>query len=302
MQKINQDMNLVKLNAQFSNDATCRAYLERLRWPNGLACLRCGNTTVYPIKHRGQYHCPACTYQFSVTTGTVMQDTHLPLGKWFLATYLMLESRKGISANQMKRTLCIGYQTAWYLCHRIRAAMAELNPEPLRGTVEVDETFVGGKVQGKGRGYRGNKAIVVGAIQRQGPIRLKVVKDTTRKTLHGFIRSTTAPDTEAIYTDEWPAYRGIGDKDTRHETVNHSADEWVRGQVHTNTIESVWSLLDRSIIGAYHHVSVKHIDAYVDELEWRFSNRENPYLFRDTLTKLLTSERLEYKTLVTKAV
>ena len=215
-----------------------------------------------------------------------------------MATLLMVESKKGMSANQMRRLLSVSYKTAWYLCHRIRAAMAEANPEPLRGTVEVDETYVGGKRRGMGHGYKGNKAIVVGAIQRQGPIRLRVIKNADRTTLHGFIRSATAPDTEMIVTDEWPAYRGIGDKNTKHETVNHKAEEWVRGNVHTNTAESVWSLLDRSIIGAYHHLSIKHLDAYLDELEWRFNNRANPYLFRDTLVKLLKAETLEYKELI----
>jgi transposase-like protein len=227
-----------------------------------------------------------------------MHDSHLPLKKWLVATYLMTEAKKGISANQLKRTIGVSYKTAWYLCHRIRAAMKETTPELLDGTVEVDETYVGGKKRGMGHGYKGNKTMVMGAVQRGGDIRLQVARHADRKTLHGFIHGHVAPDADSIYTDDWPAYRGIGDDDTTHETVNHSADEWVHGKVHTNTVEGVWSLFKRSIVGSYHKVSTKHLDAYLDELEWRYNNRENPYLFRDTLLKLLASDNLEYRTLI----
>jgi transposase-like protein len=243
------------------------------------------------------YDCYSCGYQFSVLAGTIFHDSHLPLRKWFLAVLLIVEAKKGISSRQLKRMLGTSHKTAWYLSHRIRAAMKDAYPFPLKGIIEVDETFVGGKVRGMGQGYRGNKATVVGAVQREGKIVLQVAPDATRKTLHGFIRANTAPDTEAIYTDEWAAYRGIGDHDTRHETVNHRAEEWVRGDVHTNTVEGVWSLLKRSIIGSFHQVSLKHLDAYLDELEWRFNNRDNPWLFRDTLIRLLQSGTLEYKAL-----
>jgi transposase-like protein len=223
-----------------------------------------------------------------------------------MAVLLMVEAKKGMSANQMKRTLGISYKTAWYLCHRIRKAMAETHT-PLHGIVEADETYVGGKSRNMHKADRARKisgtggsgkTIVAGVIQRGGSIRLKVVKNTGRQTLHAFLGENVHPDAEAIYTDSWPAYRGVGDENTRHETVDHNADEWVRGQVHTNSAESVWSLLDRSIIGSYHHLSVKHLPAYLSELEWRFNNRENPYLFRDTLTRLVQAETLEYKVLV----
>ena len=158
--------------------------------------------------------------------------------------------------------------------------MAQAEKQRLSGTVEVDETFHGGKVRGKGRGYRGNKVIVAGAVQRGGNAVLQVVTDTGRKTLHGFINDNTLPATERLMTDDWPAYRGIADHDTTYETVNHSAEEWVRGDVHTQTVESVWSLFKRSVMGSYHWLTEKHLDAYLDELEWRFNNRKIPYLFR----------------------
>lgn len=292
------DMDMMRLMEEFDTEEECRDRLTKLRWPDGVRCLRCQSDKIRNSFTRDQYDCGACGYQFSVTTGTIFHDTHLPLPKWFVAIYLMIESKKGISANQMKRTINVSYKTAWYLCHRIRAAMSEDGPAQLSGTVEVDETFVGGKVRGRGKGYRGNKATVVGVVQRKGEIRLQVAGGTDRDTLHAIIKKHTRPDTENIYTDEWAAYKGIGDADTVHETVNHSAEEYVRGNVHTNTVESTWSLLKRSIVGSYHKISVKHLDSYLDELEWRQNNRSNPYLFRDTLRKLLKAETLLYQELV----
>jgi len=290
-----QEMNMMKLMEKYSNDDACRKTLTELRWPDGITCPRCESKEIRNSYTRDQYDCGSCGYQFSVTSGTTFHDSHLPLTKWFVAIYLMCESKKGISANQMKRTLSVAYKTAWYLCHRIRAAMPENNM--LGGIVEVDETFVGGKTEGMGHGYKGNKAIVVGALQRGGKAVLQVVDDRGRQTLHQFIHNSTKPNTEAIYTDDWPSYRGIGDKDTKHEVVNHSAEEWVRGNVHTNSVEGVWSLLKRSITGSYHKLSTKHLNSYLDELEWRFNNRENPYLFRDTIRKLIEASNLEYSNL-----
>jgi transposase-like protein len=294
-----QDIDLVSLIDRFHSEERCRDYMERLRWPDGVRCLRCDSDNVLRMDKRDQFVCRSCRYHFSVTAGTIFHDTHLPLWKWFLATYLIVEAKKGISANQLKRTLNVSYKTAWYLSHRIRAALKEVDAQLLKGIVEVDETFVGGEMEGKGRGYKGNKTVVVGAMQRGGNICLQVVRGTDRETLHGFIRKNTYGDTEAIYTDEWPAYRGIADKDTKHKTVKHRDKEYVAGDVHTNSIENVWSLLKRSIVGSYHQVSAKHLDAYLDELEFRFNNRDNPYMFRDAMRKLLVSENLPYQKLIT---
>ena len=291
-------IDLPTLMDRFHSEDKCREYLEALRWPNGLACPRCGGTVISRIKKRHQFDCDSCRYQFSVKAGSVLQDSKLPLSKWFLATFIMIESKKGVSSNQLKRMLGVSYKTAWFLTHRIRAAMLVVNERQLDGIVEVDETYVGGKVRGKGHGYRGNKTMVLVAVERDGEIRLKVEQRPDRKTLHGFIDDHVADDTEAIYTDELPAYRGLEDENTRHETVNHSIKEWVRGQVHTNTAEGVNSLLKRSIIGSYHHLSAKHLPAYLDEIEWRFNNQHNTYLFRDTLKGLVSSETMEYAELI----
>jgi transposase-like protein len=292
-----QQMDLMKLMQEFDTSEECRTYLEELRWPKGMKCPRCESAKISRIRERNQFDCDSCRYQFSVTAGSIFHDSHLPLPKWFAAVYLMCEARKGVSANQLKRTLGVTYKTAWYLCHRIRKAMEEANPVPLKGTVEVDETFVGGHRRGVGRGNRIGKSIVLGAIERGGEVRLRVEKRKNRKTLHRFIHEETAPDTKRIMTDEWFPYRGIADDDTTHETVDHSKEEWVRGDIHTNSIEGVWSLFKRSVVGSYHQVSAKHLDRYLDEFEFRFNNRKNPYLFRDTLLRLLGSGTLTYSQL-----
>lgn len=195
-------IDLLKLNELFDTDAECRAYLEGLRWPDGVECPRCKSDSISRITARKVFECNACRYQFSATAGTIFHDSHLPLPKWFLAIFLITESRKGMSALQLKRLLRVSYKTAWYLCHRIRAAMTDANPHPLTGTVEVDETYVGGKWRGKHRGkgdgrkdWRDRKAVVLGAIQRGGDIRLTTSKSNDKASLHGFIRGC-APNPE----------------------------------------------------------------------------------------------------------
>ncbi len=301
MVEVRSEMNLVKLIERFRSEDACRAYLEELRWPDSVKCPRCDSDKVSRRDKRSQLQCNSCDYRFSVTAGTIFHDTHLPLWKWFLAVYMITDSKKGVSANQLKRGLEVTYKTAWYLSHRIRAALKEVDAQLLRGIIEVDETFVGGKVEGMGRGYKDNKVVVVGAFERSGAIRLQVVSGRDRETLQGFIRENTAGDTQAIYTDELPSYLGIADDDTEHATVKHREQEWARGEVHTNSLENVWSLLKRSIIGSYHQVSAKHLDAYLDELEFRFNNRENPHMFRDAMCKLLVANNLPYTKLIAES-
>ena len=252
------------------------------------------------MEDRRQFDCLDCTYHFSVTAGTVLHDSHLPLRKWLIATYLMCESKKGISALQLKRTLGVAYKTAWYLSHRIREAMGNdpFEGPTLFGVVEVDETLVGGKTRGKGRAFKGNKTWVAGAIQRGGGIRLERIPDVKKATLHDFINRTVQDEAEAIYTDELASYIGIQDHDTRHETVNHSIEQWAVGDVHTNSIEGVWSLFKRSIVGAFHHVSEKHLDRYLEELEWRFGNRDNDHIFVDTLRRMVHTNPMTYDRLI----
>jgi transposase-like protein len=300
-----QDMSLVKLIDTFREEDTCRLYLERLRWGDKVRCVRCGSDKISRIgwkgpKGRRQYDCGACRYRFSVTAGTVFHDSHLPLWKWFLATYLMVESKKGMSANQIRRTLGVSYKTAWYLCHRIRSAMVDAVGEQLSGTVEADETWIGGSMRGQHR-KMSNKSIVLGALERGGNIRLRALRKSqsvSAVSIKSFLADAVADDAVAIYTDSHPGYKGIGDANTRHETVDHHEEEWVRGEVGTQGIESSWSLLKRSIIGSYHQLSAKHLPAYLDEFSFRFNGRENPYLFRDTLLALCKADALPYRDLV----
>lgn len=302
--EVEQEFDLAELIERFGSEDSCHAYLEELRWPDGVKCPRCDSDKISRIAKRRQFDCDGCRYQFSVRVGTIFHDSKLPLWKWFLAVYMMGESRKGISANQLKRMLGVSYKTAWYLCHRIRSTMSDESGELLGGIVEADETYVGGKLGGfdsrkeSARHRRDNKTVVLGAVERGGKVRLRVAPDATHESVHDFLNDVVADDAEAIYTDSHRSYRGIGDDDTRHEWVNHSADEWVRGQIHTNTVESVWSLFDRSVIGAYHKLSVKHLPAYLDEAAFRWNNRENPYLFRDTILALVGSDALPYRQLV----
>ena len=293
-------INLFSLVDQFSSDEQCLRALEGLRWPDGVTCVRCGADSVFELPVRHKFKCRACKHQFTVTSGTIMHDSHLPLRKWFFAIYLMCESKKGMSALQIQRTIDVAYRTAWYLCHRIREAMGndKFDGPTLCGVVEVDETLVGGRRRGVGSGSRKGKTWVAGAIQRDGQVRLEHIPNIRKKTLHGFIKRHVRDETEAIYTDELRSYIGIEDEDTRHETVNHSIEEWVVGDVHTNSIESVWSLFKRSIIGAFHKVSAKHLDRYLEELEWRFNNRDNRHIFRDTLKRIVNTDHVTYREMV----
>lgn len=259
--------------------------------------MRCGSVEVTRIATRDQLDCKACHYRFSATTGTIFHDTHLPLSKWFLAVYLITESKKGISANQLKRMLEVSYQTAWYLSHRIREALRMENPKPLTGKVEADETYVGGKVRGMGKGYVDNKALVMGVRERGGEIRMEVGPDKSAATIRGFIKRNVSPDAEAIYTDDSNSYGDLSDHNTRHETVAHKQEEWVRGDVHTNSMESIWALFKRGYVGNYHYVSPKHMDRYLDEFEFRQNNRRNPHIFRDAIIELAHSGNIEYKKL-----
>lgn len=293
-------LDLPKLIERFGSEDKCRTYLEALRWPHGVVCPRCENTSISRIHDRQQYECNSCRYQFSVTAGTLFHDSHLPLWKWFLAVYLIAESKKGISAKQLERMLGVSYKTAWYLSHRIRDAMGDDEQPLLRGIVEMDETYVGGERSGYGKGYKGNKVIVAGAKQRGGEIRLKLIPNTRKTSLHDFASQHVAPDAEAIYTDELASYEGLGTPERAHESVSHRNEEWVRGDVHTNGVESVWSLFKRSIVGSYHQVSVKHLPAYLDEMEFRFNGRDNPFLFRDVLMVMLQGDALTYKDLTGK--
>jgi transposase-like protein len=292
------NINLAQLTEMFGTDAKCRKALEQLRWKNGPECPRC-NSKATPVANRDTFDCDECHYQFSVTAGTIFHDSHLSLWKWFMVTALLCEAKKGISALQIKRTVGMSYKTAWYLCHRIRAAMLETAPKKLGGTVEIDETYVGGKK----RRWRpaSDKKVVIGIRQRNGDLRLIHAEDAKSDTVREIIKANVGGHVEVIMTDESAIYPWALNRiqKEKHRTINHTR-EYAHGDIHTNTVESAFSLLKRGIVGTWHKVSAKHLPAYLDEMCFRFNNRKNPYLFRDTIVKLISSPNLEYKELTAR--
>jgi transposase-like protein len=300
-------MTLVDVINLFDTDEKCRELLVRLRWPGGAECVRCKMPAVELATEKQLFYCKDCDYQFTVTAGTIFNDSHLPLQKWFLATLLLCEAKKGMSAHQLKRTIWGqhkgSYKTAWYLCHRIRAAMKEVDQSMLDGTVEMDETYVGGKQSNPGRGKATtNKEVVIGIRQRGGDLRFFHAEDAKSGTLAQYIRENVSTDVDVIITDTLPAYKkAVGD--SVHKTVNHMAKEYARYEdgkcITTNTIESAFSLLKRGIIGSWHKISAKHLPAYLDEMTFRFNRRKSANLFLDTLRHMVTAPVLTFEKLTT---
>jgi transposase-like protein len=295
-------VTLVDVINLFDTDEKCRELLVRLRWPGGVECPRCKMPAVELETAKQLFYCKDCDYQFTVTASTIFNDSHLPLQKWFLATLLLCEARKGMSANQIKRTLGVSYKTAWYLCHRIRAAMNEAEKPMLDGTIEMDETYVGGKKIGQGV-YAGKKAkeVVIGIRQRSGDLRFFHARDAKSGTVAQYIRENVSEDVDVIVTDEFSAYpfamTKAGVPAEKHKTIKHKNRVYVQGDIHTNTVESAFSLLKRGIMGTWHKISAKHLPAYLDEMTFRFNRRKSANLFLDTLRHMVTAPVLTFEKL-----
>src|SRR5439155_9439118 len=274
------DLTLDEIQSRFGTDEKTRQYLEEIRWPNGLTCPHCKNTDqkrIWEIKENrekkiraGLYHCAECGKQFTVTVGTIFEDSHIPLRKWVVARYMLCSSKKGISSHQIMRMLGLGsYRTALFIMHRIRFALAQpAFTGMLKGVVEVDETYVGGKTSGlgkQGRSVSGNKTCVVSLVERGGNARSFVLDRITGQTLKSAIMEHVQ-DGSVVVTDDYFGYRGIP-KIFSHKAVKHSAKEYWRKEkdldVHTNTVESKFSLLKRGITGTFHQVSKKHLPLYL---------------------------------------
>jgi transposase-like protein len=293
-------MNLAELSAVVSDEAKAIELVEQLRWPNGATCPHCGTEgharklppqRTKPSKRHpegkpvlGLWKCYACRKQFTVRVGSIFEDSPIPLGKWLLAIHLMCSSKKGISSNQIKRELGLSYEAAWFLTHRIRFAMTV---DPLRsllgeggGVVEIDETFVGGKVANNMHRNRtaaaGQKIIVMTLVDREGDAVGVVIPDTKKETLKA-VAKPIVDKSATIMTDGNPSYANLYDYFHGHHAVDHNT-EFVRAVIiHTNFAESCHSLLKRGLIGAFHHVSAKHLHRYVNEFSYRWNSRDEAY-------------------------
>jgi transposase-like protein len=279
-------------NPIYNNDDAARAHLETLLWPNGPTCPRCGVTGDRVTKLQGKstrpgvYKCKDCRKPFSVTVGTVMERSHVPLSKWVLAAQLMASSKKGMSALQLQRMIGTNYETAWFLFHRLReCAPMPSESGPVGGknkVVEADETYIGGKEKNKhankrirkGRGAVGKQA-VVSLIERDGEVRSFHVANVSHKTLRPIIVKH-ARRKSALMTDDSIVYPKIGDEFASHHSVNHSANEYVRlgGFAHTNTVESYFALLKRGVYGTFHNISEAHLARYLREFDFRHNTRK----------------------------
>jgi transposase-like protein len=268
----------------FTDERKAREYLEAARWPNGPFCPHCGSTDkVYRLsgtKHReGLIHCNNCEGSFTVTTGTVMESSHIPLNKWMLAYRLMSSAKKGISAHQLHRTIGISYKSAWFMCHRIRESMRDVSGDRLGGAgkiVEADEVYVGGKPRKGTDGKKtqpDRKTPVAVLVERGGRARAVPVEHPLGGVLKRNIVASVEPGTE-IHSDQHRAYQGIEWLiDGTHQSVNHWIGEYARDGVHSNTAESWNALLKRSIVGSFHHVSREHLARYCDEVCFRWDRR-----------------------------
>jgi transposase-like protein/IS1 family transposase len=281
--KFTQQMTAPQFEKLFPDDDACKQYLVARRWPKCVRCPRCGNENVYPVTNRPfHWQCTKCVekggYRFSVLVGTIFENTNVPLKTWFKVIYLMLTSKKGISALQIHRTVGFGsYSTAHYMCHRIRAGLSDPNFRKLMGGKNRNRHW---DKRTEGTGAEG-KETVVGAVQHKGNIVARVINHADTETLNRFIREAISEKVSLIATDDYPAYRKL----KKHRAVRHSCGQYVDGVVHTQTIDGFWSLLKRGIMGSFHKVSRKYLPLYVAEFEFRYNNRNNADIFSAAIAR-----------------
>ncbi len=299
-----------KLFEIFPDNETARLYLEDRLWPDGARCPDCQGDRISTCKRVGFYHCNACNFDFTIRTGTIFERSKVPLNKWVYAMYLLVTARKGISSMQLAKEIGVTQKTAWFILGRLReACSAPDSIDKLKGVIEIDEAFFGGKEGNKhehkklkaGRGAVG-KVAVLGMRERGGRTRATVTQVRTLDAIHGQIHANVEVGSQ-LYTDDYMVFNDLDGLFYRHESVNHSAGEYARGAASTNSIESVWAVLKRGIHGVYHHASPKHLFRYVDEFTWRLNEGD---VKRHTLERLdsfidaIVGKRLTYARLIAK--
>lgn len=303
-QHFRKGITLIQLFQEFPDDKTAEKWFIANRWTDGIRCAHCDGYNVSENSKHPQmpFHCRDCRKFFSVKTNSFMHSSKIGYQKWLIAIYLMTTNLKGISSMKLHREIGVTQKTAWHMTHRIREAW-NLEADKFTGEVEVDETYIGGKESNKhahkklraGRGPVGKTAVVGVRDRDSGNVQAEVVESTDRRTLHGVIEDNTT-ESAIVYTDEARAYNGM---DRKHKAVSHSVGEYVNGEIHTNGLESFWSMLKRGYMGTYHHMSPKHLHRYVNEFAGRHNAR--PLDTRHQMAKMvrgMDGKRLRYEDLI----
>lgn len=268
----------------FPTDDACLDWLKDFLYPAGIPCKVCGEVTKhYRVKSRPSYSCSRCGNHVHPMAGTIYQDSRTPLKLWFHATFLMASTRCGISAKQLQREIGVTYKTAWRMFWQIRSLLEE-DGEPFSEQVEMDHTYIGGRRRGQGRGYVENKTPVLGVVQRKGRVRATPVDNVRRQSVMPIVRKHVLPRA-IIYTDEGREFAGLRKRGYAHRRIHHSSQVYVKGDVHTNTIDGFWSLVKRGISGVYHAVSAKHLQSYLNEYSFRYNHRNDERPMFETILR-----------------
>lgn len=271
---MNSKFTLKQFNARYPNDYACLEEIKQLRFGNELECPKCHKTNkFYKLDGRMAYSCAFCRYQIYPLNGTIFQKTTTPLTDWFYAIYLMAQTRAGISAKQLERELGVTYKTAWRMFHQIRKLMGD-DDNLLSGEVEIDEAYFHPNPQRRSTAKSHNSEVVLGMVQRKGKAKVRHVKSAGVRVVLPVVEDNIDRETQ-IYTDEHGSYRALSKKGYAHATINHQVNRYVRGDIHTQNVENLWSNMKRGIRGVYRHVSPQHLQAYVNEYAFRYSYRDS---------------------------